>query len=240
MNTHAKEIVKRQFKRFTSNKLNIVFLAIAVFVPIIYEGLRFLPLEETMNPHTFPATFTIVLQDLLGTEGPIARFAAYYYVIPHLVITALLGPLFFFSKNRPPWVYMSIGIFIFIIDSIIYVTYPVAPPIRVEELEVVPIRIEYFAWSEKTITAHYSAIPSGHIFISSLGALISIIERWRKTATLYVANTIIMTVVIVYTGDHYLIDAIISVIFVAAIYKIVWYIAKKKGFTDHSSLYEGA
>jgi hypothetical protein len=235
-----KKAVVEQFKRFYANRLNLVFLFIAVFIPILYESLRFLPLEETMNPHTFPATFTILLQDILGTKGPIAKFASYYYVIPHLAITVLLGPLFFFSKNRPPWVYMSVGIIIFIIDSVIYLTYPVAPPIRVEDLEVVPIRIEYFPWSEKTITAHYSAIPSGHIFISTLGALIAIIERWKKIAALYVVNTIVMTVVIVYTGDHYLIDAMLSVIFVVGTYKLVWYVAKKKGLTDHSSLYGDA
>jgi len=227
MATSLGDAIKTQWRVFLSDRWNIYMLILVLMIPVVYESLRFMPVEESMTPHTFSPALTIWLQERLGTDGLIAYAASYYYVIPHILLMAGLGPLFLFAKRRPAWVYLSMALAIFILDSVIYVLYPVAPPVRLDDSGVVPIRINLFALSETTITAHYSAIPSGHIFTTVLGFLIAWLERWRRVAALYAANTIIMTGVIVYLGDHYFIDAVASLVLVGVVYAGVWGIARR-------------
>ena len=222
--------VAAQWKSFIADRCNMYALVLVLLIPIVYESLSFTPVESSMIPHTFSPSLTIWLQERLGTDGIVAYAASYYYVIPHIILMAGLGPLFLFARKRPAWVYMAMAVSIFIIDSIIYVVYPVAPPVRLEGTGVVPIRINLFELSETTITAHYSALPSGHIFTSVLGLLIAMVERWKWPTILYGANTVIMTVVIVYLGDHYLIDSFASVVLVTGIYAVVWGIARRTSY----------
>jgi len=225
--------IKSQRYWFTSDKKNLYFLVAVLLIPILYESMRFTPIEDAMSPHTFSPALTIWLQELFGTDGVIAYLASYYYVIPHIILLVGLGPLFFFAKKKPAWTYLSLALALFIIDNIIYFLYPVAPPIRLNEPPVVPIRIELFALSEKTISLHYSALPSGHIYSLMMGTLIGHLENWKKVKIIYGINVIIMTFVIIYLGDHYLIDAIASIVVVISIYYLInafseKYVSKKK------------
>ncbi|MHC1604395.1 MAG: phosphatase PAP2 family protein [Candidatus Methanofastidiosia archaeon] len=227
---NIKTRIMEQKNTFFSDKKNVYMGAAVVLIPIIYEGLRFVPLEETMVPYTFPPTITIWLQNLLGTEGLIAYFASYYYIFPHFIILGGLVPMFFFAKKRPPWFYLSIALVAFIIDTICYIYYPVAPPVRLPNSGAVPIRLNLFPISDATITAYYSCLPSGHIFSSMLGVVIAFTEDWKWPKILYSLNTIIMTVVIVYLGDHYLIDSISSVAIILVLYFLNWKVFKILGW----------
>ncbi len=225
-----KGLIVTHLKAFFADPCNVYALALVLLIPIVYESLRFTPVESNMIPHTFSPALTIWLQERLGTNGIIAYAASYYYVIPHIILMAGLVPMFVFAKNRPAWVYMMMAVSIFIVDSLIYIAYPVAPPVRLEGTGAVPIRINLFELSETTITAHYSALPSGHIFTTVLGLLIAIVERWKWPAVVYGVNTIVMTVIIVYLGDHYLIDSVASVVLVICIYAIVWGVARRTSY----------
>lgn len=227
-NTGIKERITTQWRYFTSDRKSIYTLIIALLIPVTYELMRFVPLEDTLTPHTFSMAPTLFLQKILGTDGIVAIAASYYYVIPHVLLLVGLLVMIFFSKNRPPWYYFTIAIMIYVIDFAISTLFPVAPPVRLAIHDYVPIRIEHFPLSETTITAHYSALPSGHIFTSVFGALIAKLEGWKRTYYIYLANTVIMTVVIVYTGDHYLIDSFASIALVAAIYVVMEKIVRKR------------
>ncbi|MHC1609191.1 MAG: phosphatase PAP2 family protein, partial [Candidatus Methanofastidiosia archaeon] len=66
-----------------------------------------------------------------------------------------------------------------------------------------------------------------------MGTLIGHLENWKKVKIIYGINVIIMTFVIVYLGDHYLIDAIASIVVVISIYYLInafseKYVSKKK------------
>lgn len=224
------ELIKRQLKSFLSDKRNIYMMVLVIMIPIIYELFRFTPLESSINPHILNDYPTRWLQERLGTDGILAYFASYYYFIPHLFITAGLAPMFLFAKRIPAWVYLFMAIAIFIIDTSFYFIYPVAPPCRLNSEFIEPIRINLFPLSDSTIAVHYSALPSGHIFISMMGLLMSYIEKWRWPMFIYAFNTVFMSIVIVYTGDHYIEDSIASVVLVLGVFLTSFLLFRKIGW----------
>jgi len=222
--------IKNQLNYFLSDKRNVYMLLLVIMIPLVYELFRFTPLESVIEPNTLNDYPTRWLQEKLGTDTAIAYFASYYYFIPHVLIMAGLAPMFIISKRRPPWFYLCIALIIFIIDTSFYFIYPVAPPVRLDSQFIEPIRINIFPFSDSTISVHYSALPSGHIFISFLGLLIAYLEKWKKAVIIYALNTVIMTFVIVYTGDHYIEDAIASIILVLGVYALTLLAFRKKGW----------
>ena len=111
-NTGIKERITTQWRYFTSDRKSIYTLIIALLIPVTYELMRFVPLEDTLTPHTFSMAPTLFLQKILGTDGIVAIAASYYYVIPHVLLLVGLLVMIFFSKNRPPWYYFTIAIMI--------------------------------------------------------------------------------------------------------------------------------
>ena len=197
------ESLKRAYRRFVGDRKNIIFGGVAVSIPILYECFGVLGTEHQMVPHTFPATLTNQLQSILGTEGVAAHCASYYYFFIQLLVLGGLGGVVFFSKK--PWIYLLAVITCFLIDSVVYLCFPLAPPVRTGD--AAPIRLLLFPLSDTVITAKYSAFPSGHIMASFLAYLICKSEGFTRTKILYGVNTCVMSVVIVYLGEHYLIDA---------------------------------
>jgi membrane-associated phospholipid phosphatase len=63
-----------------------------------------------------------------------------------------------------------------------------------------------------------------------IGTLLAYIERWKKISCIYAFNTIFMSVIIVYTGDHYLEDAIASIVLVLGIFAVSLAIFRKLGW----------
>jgi len=222
--------IKAQSRVFFSDRRNIYMLLLVLSIPVIYEAFRFTPLEEVMEPNILNDYPTRWLQERLGTDSIYAYFASYYYFIPHVFIMAGLVPMFFFAKRMPAWFYLFMAMIIFIIDTSFYFIYPVAPPCRLDLPYIEPIRINLFPFSDATISVHYSALPSGHIFISMIGVLISHLEKWKKTRLVYVVNTIIMSVVIVYTGDHYIEDSLASIVLVLGIYALSFLLFTRIGW----------
>jgi len=222
--------VRQQLRVFLSDRRNIYMLILVLLIPLVYESFRFTPLEDFVEPKVLNDYPTRWLQEKLGTESVFAYFASYYYFIPHLFIMAGLVPLFFFARRMPPWFYLFMSLLIFIIDTSFYFIYPVAPPCRLDSAYIEPIRINLFPFSDSTISVHYSALPSGHIFISMMGLLIAYIERWRAPKIIYGVNTILMSIVIVYTGDHYIEDSIASVVLVLCVYLISLFLFRKIGW----------
>ncbi|HPR41599.1 MAG TPA: phosphatase PAP2 family protein [Candidatus Methanofastidiosa archaeon] len=222
--------VKKQAMCFFSDRRNIYMLIMVFLIPIIYEGFRFTPIEGMIEPNILNDYPTRWLQEKLGTDTVYAYFASYYYFIPHLFIMAGLAPMFFFARRMPPWFYLFIAIVIFMIDTSFYFIYPVAPPCRLNSEYIEPIRINLFPFSDSTISVHYSALPSGHIFISMIGVLISYLERWKKVLVVYAFNTVLMSMVVVYTGDHYVEDTIASTVLVLGVFLISLVMFKRIGW----------
>jgi len=216
----VKKKIKKAFKNFMQEKKNFVLGIAVVFIPLIYESLGIIELEKNMIPYTLSPLLTRELQSFLGTDGVIAYFSSYYYFLVQLLILGSLGTVIFFSKK--PWVYFMAVLICFGIDSLFYFFFPLAPPVRTGE--AVPVRLILFPISDHVITAKYSAFPSGHIMSTFMGFLICRKEGFRKMEILFLTNTVIMSFIIVYLGEHYLIDSFGGILLAVSGFKVAHWI----------------
>ncbi len=197
--------------------------------------------ESQISPHTFSPNVTLRLQALLGTDGFIAGLASVYYNFPMMTNIDLLFVGVYFAprgkKGRVGWVYGIAILMGGLIDSIIYLIFPVAPPIRVpDHLQqgVVQVRLGQLPWSDDLITLKYSALPSGHIFYSIFGYLLCREEGFTLMGRFYQINTLVFSLIILYLGEHYVIDIIGA--FLLAI--CVFYITTRYLDTKHPTFHQ--
>ncbi len=181
--------------------------------------------ESQMIPHTFSPGVTLWLQERLGTDGLMAWFASLYYNFPMIINIALFFFVMYFApkgnKGRDGWIYGVCILLGFLVELIIYLAYPVAPPIRVPEYinqGVVQVRLNKLPWSDNLITLKYNALPSGHMIYSILGYLVCKEEGFTKPGYFYLMNTIIFSFIILYLGEHYWIDIIGSLIVTISVF----------------------
>jgi len=215
--------IKKAYLNFISDRKNIIFGGSIFFVPILYELFGSMDIEKNITPYTFPATITNCLQSFLGTEGVIAHMVSYYYFFIYLFVISGLAFAIFFAQK--PWIYSFAVLISLCIESAIYLIFPLAPPVRTRA--AVPIRLNLFHTSDHFVAIKYSAFPSGHIMISFLGFLICRKENFKKTEMFYLLNTLLMSVIVLYLGEHYLIDVFGGILLALFAFKIVDYIAKK-------------
>ncbi len=224
--------IKKAYLNFVGDRKNMILGTFTFFIPVLYELFGFVGTEQSITPYTLPATVTNTLQNIFGTKGVIAHFASYYYFFVQLLVLGGLACVMFFTKK--PWVYFLAALICFFVDSTIYLIFPLAPPVRTGA--AVPIRLNLFHVSDYIITAKYSAFPSGHIMASFLGFLICRKENFKKIEALYIMNTLIMSFVVVYLGEHYLVDLFGGVLLAVFAFKMANYIGKKYMTTESQSL----
>jgi len=224
--------IKKAYANFVGDRKNIILGIFVIFIPILYELFGFVGTEQSITPYTLPATVTNTLQNIFGTEGVTAYFASYYYFIVQLLVLGGLACVIFFTKK--PWGYFLAALICFVVDSTIYLIFPLAPPVRTGA--AVPIRLNLFPVSDYIITAKYSAFPSGHIMASFLGFLICRKENFKKIEVLYIMNTLIMSFVVVYLGEHYLVDSFGGILLAVFAFKMANYTGKKYMTTESRPL----
>ncbi|MFQ6123606.1 MAG: phosphatase PAP2 family protein [Candidatus Heimdallarchaeota archaeon] len=183
--------------------------------------------ESQMTPHTFSPRVTLWLQEHFGTEGLMAWFASLYYYIPMITNVALFFFVMYYAprgnKGRDGWIYGICILLGFLVELIIYLVYPVAPPIRVPDYlkqGIVQVRLNKLPWSDKLITLKYNALPSGHMIYSILGYLVCQEEGFTKPRYFYLMNTMIFSFIILYLGEHYWIDIISSFIVAIGVFSL--------------------
>ena len=154
-------------------------------------------------------------------------FASYYYIFMMMTNIASLAFVSYFAprgaKGRDCWVYVSAFLIGGFVDTLIYLIYPVAPPIRVSrhlERGVVQIRNEILPWSDALITLKYSAFPSGHVFYTLFGYLVCREEKFRKAGWYYLTNACVFSFIILYLGEHYWFDIVGSIILAVTVFYI--------------------
>ncbi len=193
--------------------------------------------ESEMTPNTYSPNLTIWLQDKIGVEGPFAWFASIYYIFLMMTGIAFLFIVAYFAprgeKGRMSWMYAVAILVGGVTDMMIYLIFPVAPPIRVEEdldAGVVEIRKSVLPWSDNLITLKYCAFPSGHIFYALVGYFMCREENFKKMGYFFLINASIFSFIILYLGEHFWFDILGSIILaLAAFYPILWIIDKKYG-----------
>jgi membrane-associated phospholipid phosphatase len=205
------------------------FLEVMLYRSVLYTGF-----ESGIDPHVMPPICTRMLQDLLGTEGFIATVSSYFYIYGHFCALLLLGVVIFFSKNQRT--NMLAVVLSFAMESLIFLIFPLAPPVRTEA--AVPIRLLIFPSSDAMVSIKYSAFPSGHIIKSVLGYIICKRENFVNLSYIYAINTALVSFVILYLGEHYAVDILGGILFAvigfaAARYIIKNYLGEVHPIRDH-------
>ncbi len=178
------EYIRKKFLEMISDRITMLLLLIGALELMLYRSVMYTGFESKLEPHILPATSTLLLQDLIGTRGPFAIFASYYYVYGHIFSLILLGAVIFFSKNQKTNLFALV--LCFATESLIYFLFPLAPPVRTRA--AVPIRVLIFPTSETLISIKYSAFPSGHIIKSALGYLTIIVAFVGFKIAYYIDN----------------------------------------------------
>lgn len=213
--------------RILKDKGNFLFLGFSFVFIAVYKFAEFTgEREEEMAPNIMSPDLTVWLQQTLGTRGWIAEFLSYYYVYWQLTTIVCVYFTVYYSargkKGRPAWLYaFAVLTCLFINYPIIWLFFPVAPPVRFPalgiETEAVSVRDHYLPWSEELISANYSALPSGHMIIIFSGYFVAREEAFEDAKWFFLIGSLIMTLTVVYLGDHYLIDVIGSFVLVPAV-----------------------
>lgn len=209
------------------DKGNFLFLGFSFAFIAVYKFARFTrEREEEMIPNIMSSDLTIWLQKLLGTRGWIAEFFSYYYIYCQLTMIVCVYFIVYYSskgrKGRPAWLYASAVLTcLFINYPLIWLFFPVAPPVRFSalgiETEAVKVREYYLPWSEELISANYSALPSGHMIIFFAGYFVAREEGFKDAKWFFLLGSAIMTLSVIYLGEHYLIDVLGSFVLVPVV-----------------------
>ncbi|MFX0113773.1 MAG: phosphatase PAP2 family protein [Candidatus Hodarchaeota archaeon] len=214
------ELEKKYLKRFFSNKGNIAVFFFGAFIPVFYLAWRPAELEKKMTPYTYPSTLTQWLQDLLGIDTITAWAFSWIYMSFHIMSIGLLYFLAYFAERenegyraRPAWVYGLPMICFQQLDILIWLIWPVAPPIRwiPEGSGVVAIRTRWLPWSDDLITYYYSALPSGHGSVTIAGFLTAHYSGQKKFRAFFFFEWFLVSFTILYLGEHYWLDPVASI-----------------------------
>ncbi len=237
MNGTDNNIIRLPFKDYilytVSDRRTIILLVIGLVGLALYACHSiFFSVDDY---HTFSPYPTIFLQELLGTSNPFAFFCSVYYTflfainLALVIVSAYVVP-YFGKKKVAPWAYI-VGIFlVWFVDMILYVIYPVAPPIRYNS-GACRIRQKYLPWSEVLIRVKYNALPSGHIMYLTCGFYIARYEKVKKLEMWYLINIILTSFIVIYLGEHYIIDIVSGFIITIIIMDMFIRYANKIGFS---------
>ena len=177
----------------------------------VASGLRIARLEELLG---WPSGADMQAS-VLGHEW-IMRAADTYYAAAHVTVF-ILTLAWVFLRHRGDWPFARTTVFLTTGACLLIQYKPVAPPRLVPELGVVDTaaRTGLSVYTAIPGANQYSAMPSVHIaWAGAVALLIIVIARspWRWAALVHPLAT---TWVVVVTGNHYLMDAVVAVILLA-------------------------
>lgn len=149
---------------------------------------------------------------LLGHEW-LMRLADTYYATAHVTVF-ILTLAWVFLRHREDWPFARTTVFITTGACLLIQYKPVAPPRLIPELGVVDTaaRTGLSVYAAIPGANQYSAMPSVHIAWAAAVALLVIISARSPWRWLALVHPLATTWVVVVTGNHYLMDAVVAVI----------------------------
>ncbi len=153
-----------------------------------------------------------VAQQLIIGSAAVAVVFNLLYTLPHFL--AVLGFLWWVYHRRPTAYPFARNVFYLssLVSFVVFVVYPVAPPTAVPELDVIDTMAKYgpasYDMGADPFRNSVAAMPSVHIVYAMIAGVgfATLARSWwiRILASLYLPLSIL---VIVVTGNHYLVDA---------------------------------
>jgi hypothetical protein len=165
------------------------------------------------------------LEDLLGwpsgaaMQAPVlahewlVRIADTYYATAHITVFVLTLS-WVFLRHRGDWPFTRTTVFLTTGACLLIQYKPVAPPRLIPELGVVDTaaRTGLSVYTAIPGANQYSAMPSVHIAWAAAVALLIVVVAQTPWRWLALVHPLATTWVVVVTGNHYLMDAVVAVI----------------------------
>jgi hypothetical protein len=176
--------------------------------PALVHGLEILRAERWV--HLDPE---VELNHLLNLWDPLSDAAGYYYSTLHFLITAAV---LMYLWWRHPDIYPRLRAALVtatLVALVVFVAWPVAPP-RFTTSGVTDTLVQHHIMGLANphgitgVINQYAAMPSLHVgwaLWSAIAVVAALDSPWRHVAWLYPVAT---TLVVLATGNHYLLDAV--------------------------------
>ena len=156
------------------------------------------------------------VQDFAAASGWLIDFADWAYLNVHFVAT-LSALIFIFVFHRHSWGFVRNMLIVAMAISLAgYTLYPTAPPRFLDELGVA----DSVAGMTSVVPDHattdplynpFAAVPSMHVgFSLMIGCSLALLVRSRVLKLLFLAYPLVMTFVVISTGNHFWLDAVLG------------------------------
>ena len=155
-------------------------------------------------------------------------FCSYFYVYGMLGMYLVFWGLALGSE-KDMWKFALGFLVCWIAQGTLQLAIGAASPVRVPGLGVDFIRYEIFPLSEATMGIKYGAIPSGHIGAPIILFLTARLRRIKWAEWVAVGFFLTFAFVLLYLGEHYVIDMVVSLILYPILFLGVWKLSNRRG-----------
>ena len=171
------------------------------------------------------------IQNWALNSGWPADFAAWMYAHAHFYGTLAALLLVYFAHNRSFCFVRNMVLAAMAISLLGYLLYPTAPPRFVPELGFSSAQAvtgnEAIRVSHNALFNPYAAVPSMHVGLSLiLGLSLARLSGPRLLKALFFAWPLVMTYVVVATGNHFWLDAAAGAVVAAAAFGVATLLAR--------------
>jgi PAP2 superfamily len=176
--------------------------------------------------------YEVPIQQYFIQNELLMQFLNHAYMKMHIPITIIFF-VWLFQKRKKHYLFVRNGFLVAnIVTLFFYISFPCAPPRMFPELGFVDSLLEisninlYEGWKSKVFN-QYAAVPSMHAGNALLiGIVIYLLHEQKWIRILGIIYPVFVTFLIVVTGNHFFVDAILGWIIVLFPYPIMWGLEK--------------
>lgn len=156
------------------------------------------------------------VQEAFGGTGLIADIASWIYLNAQLSVTMAALVWIYFRRNRSFYFVRNTFMVAWLLALVVYIVMPVAPPRFFPEFGFVDSVSDFTGVSSETSNAFfnpYAAVPSMHVAFSlMIGVPLALLVRHRPVKVFWALYPLLVTFVIIVTGNHFIADAILGAV----------------------------
>ena len=214
---------------------------------LAYEAMRGFAAKTNFQPHDFSGLErwvfagsmpTLILQHDFyhpGIVGPQDIIAMLFYFM-HFVLPIVVGFVLWVTSREYYWRFVAALLLMSFLAFATYLLWPSAPPwYQLHDVVKINDHTVRALWGYTLVTPIYhsfnpnpfAAFPSLHAAYPMLAAVYAW-QRYRLLAMGLVLWTLAVIVSIVYLGEHYVVDALVSIVYVAVATVIVETVSRRR------------
>ena len=214
---------------------------------LAYEAMRGFASKTNFAPHDlsgmerwlFAGTIpTLTLQHAFyhpGVVGVQDVIAMIFYFM-HFVLPIVVGFVFWVTNREYYWRFVAALLLMCFLAFVTYLFWPSAPPwYQLHEVVKINDKTVHALWGFTAVSPIYhsfnpnkfAAFPSLHAAFPMLAAVYAW-QRYKLLAVGLALWSLAVTISIVYLGEHYVVDALISIVYVAVATVVVETVSRRR------------